>query len=171
MSTYNMSTYNVSKKSKKNNTPCSLLIEGKTITNPKDMAGKFNKFFSSIETKFHGNIPPIRRHYIDYLKHQNPKTFFISPTTPDEIKIIINSLKCSKCVGPNSIPTKFLHLIKDKISVPLFELINKSFSTGCFPNICKTAKVIPILKLNQDFFVMIIDLFASCRISVKLLKK
>ena len=42
-----------------------------------------------------------------------------------------------------------LHLIKDKISIPLSELINKSFSAGCFPNICKTAKVIPIFKTES----------------------
>ena len=52
-------------------------------------------------------------------------------------------------MGPNSIPTKILHLIKDKISIPLSELINKSFATGCFPNICKTAKVISILKTES----------------------
>ena len=56
---------------------------------------------------------------IIYLKHSNLKTFFLSPTTPNEIKNIINSIKSSKCVGPNSIPTKILHLIKDKISIPL----------------------------------------------------
>ena len=138
-----------SRKSKKNNTPSSLLIDGKTITNPKDIAENFNNFFTSIGTKLQNNIPPTRRQYFDYLKHPNPKTFFISPTTPDEIKNIINSIKNSKCVGPNSIPTKILHLIKDKISIPLSELINKSFATGCFPNICKTAKVIPIFKTES----------------------
>ena len=138
-----------SRKSKKNNTPSSLLIDGKTITNPKDIAENFNNFFTSIGTKLQNNIPPTRRQYFDYLKHPNPKTFFISPTTPDEIKNIINSIKSSKCVGPNSIPTKILHLIKDKISIPLSELINKSFATGCFPNICKTAKVIPIFKTES----------------------
>ena len=128
-----------SRKSKKNNTPSSLLIDGKTITNPKDIAENFNNFFTSIGTKLQNNIPPTRRQYFDYLKHPNPKTFFISPTTPDEIKNIINSIKNSKCVGPNSIPTKILHLIKDKTPIPLSELIKKSFSTGYFPNICKTA--------------------------------
>ena len=150
-----------SKKSKKNSTLSSLLIDGKTITNPKDMTESFDNIFTSIGTKLQSNIPPTRRHRIDYLKHPNPETFFISPTTHNEIKNI-KSLKSSKCVVSNSIPTKILHLIKHKISIPLSELINKSFSTGCFPNIYKTAKVIPILKLNQDFFVIIIDLFLSC---------
>ena len=34
-----------SKKSKKSNNPNSLLIDGKTITNPKDMVESFNNFF------------------------------------------------------------------------------------------------------------------------------
>ena len=41
-----------SKKSKKNNTPSSLLIDRKTIANPKDMAGSFNNFFTSIGESF-----------------------------------------------------------------------------------------------------------------------
>ena len=135
-----------SRKSKKNNTPSSLLIDRKTTANPKDIAENFNNFFTSIGTKLQNNIPPTRRQYFDYLKYPNPKTFFISP---DEIKNIINSIKSSKCVGPNSIPTKILHLIKDKISIPLSELINKSFATGSFPNICRTAKVIPIFKTES----------------------
>ena len=138
-----------SKKSKKNNTPSSLLIDGKTITNPKDMAESFNNFFTSIGAKPQSKIPPTRRHYFDYLKHPNSEAFFISPTTPDEIKNIIKSLKSSKCVGPNTIPKKILYLIKDKICIPLSELINKPLSASCFPNIRKTAKVIPILKAES----------------------
>ena len=52
-------------------------------------------------------------------------------------------------MGANSMSAKILHLIKDKISFPLSELVNKSFSTGCFPKICKTAKVIPIFKTES----------------------
>ena len=78
------------------NTPSSLLTDGKTITNPKDMAESFNNFFTSIGAKPQSNIPPTRRRYFDYLKHPNSETFFISPTTPDEIKNIIKSLKSSK---------------------------------------------------------------------------
>ena len=73
----------------------------------------------------------------------------MSPKTPNEIKDKINSIKSSKCVEPNSIPTKTLHLVKDKISISLSKLINKSFATGCFSNICKTAKVILIFKTES----------------------
>ena len=58
-------------------------------------------------------------------------------------------LKSSKCVRPNSMSTKILHLIVDKISIPLSEIIIKSFSTCSFRNICKTAKAIPIFKTES----------------------
>ena len=45
--------------------------------------------------------------------------------------------------------TKILHLIVDKISIPLSEIIIKSFSTCSFRNICKTAKAIPIFKTES----------------------
>ena len=51
--------------------------------------------------------------------------------------------------GAKQYTNKILHIIKDKISIPLSELINKSFATGCFPNICKTAKVILIFKTES----------------------
>ena len=75
----------------------------------------------------------------------------------------INSIKSSKCVGPNSIPTKILHLIKDKISIPLSELVNKSpLQLVAFPKYAKLQKLFRFLKLNQDFFVITIGLFFSC---------
>ena len=46
-----------SKKSKKSNIPSSILIDGKTITNPKDMAESFINFFTSIGAKLQSNIP------------------------------------------------------------------------------------------------------------------
>ena len=64
-----------SKQSKEINTFVSLLIDGKTITNPKDMTKNFNNFFTSIGTKFQSNIPTTKKHYIDYLKHPNLEIF------------------------------------------------------------------------------------------------
>ena len=87
--------------------------------------------FTSIGTKLQSNIPPPRKHYIDYLKHPNPKKCFISPISPDEIKNMIKSLKSSKCQERNCMPTKILHLIKNKIPILVSKLINKTFPTGC----------------------------------------
>ena len=60
-----------------------------------------------------------------------------------EIENVISSLDSNKSVGPNSISTKILKLLKNDISSQLSELFNISFSSGVFPSILKTVKVIP----------------------------
>ena len=55
-------------------------------------------------------------------------------------------MKNSKSLGSNSVPTNILKEIHESISIPLSTLINRSLTTGVFPEICKIAKVVPIFK-------------------------
>ena len=75
-------------------------------------------------------------------------TFIIIATNKEEICKVISSLNISKSCGSSSIPTKILHLLQDHISKYVATICNLSFSTGIFPTILKTAKLIPILKKN-----------------------
>ena len=134
------------KKSNRINTLSSLLIEGNTITDSQNISEHFNNFFTSIGQDLHKNIAPTKKHFSDYLKAPNTDTFYILPTTPKEISDLIKTFQNSKSLGPNSIPTNILKEIYETISVPLFTLINKSFITGVFVNMCKIAKVVPIFK-------------------------
>ena len=93
--------------------------------------------------------PSYQKHYSDYLKHPNPETFFISPATPDENKNIIKFLKSSKSVGPKQHTNKNSSINQRQNLYPPFWTHNKSFSTDCFPNICKTEIVIPIFKTES----------------------
>ena len=123
-----------SKKSNRINTPSSLLIKGNTITEFQDISEDFNKdFFTSIGKDLHKNIA-LTKNFLDYLKTPNTDTFHISPTTPKEIYDFIKTLKNSESLGTNSIPTNILKEIHETISMPLSILINKSFTTGVFPN-------------------------------------
>ena len=61
-------------------------------------------------------------------------------------KKILLSLDISKATGPYIIPTKVLKLLKNDISDQLSNLFNLSFTTGSFPTLVKTAKVIRIHK-------------------------
>ena len=92
------------------------------------------------------NIAPTKKPFLDYLKAPNTDTFYISPTTPKEISDLLKTLKKSKSLGPNNIPTNILKEIHETISIPLSTFIYKSFTTGVFPNMCKIAKVVPIFK-------------------------
>ena len=80
-------------------------------------------------------------------------SLILTSTNKEKIYKIISSLNTTKSCGPNSIPTKVLHLIQDQISNHLATICNLSFSTVVFPTILKTAKVVPIHKKNSKLEV------------------
>ena len=69
--------------------------------------------------------------------------------TPHEIKVIINSMKSGKAVGPYSIPIFLLEMLCEHIALPICDMINNSFSSGAFPDMMKLAKVIPLHKKDS----------------------
>ena len=103
-------------------------------------------FFSKIAQKIENKIIKTNKSFQEYLNYPNENSFFISPTTDNEIKNIIQSLSAKKASGPCSIPVIVLKSIIDIISKPLSNLINMSFTTGMFPDILKSSEIIPIHK-------------------------
>ena len=73
----------------------------------------------------------------------------MSPTNAREVEQKVKTLKTSKAVGPNSIPTKILKTYSKSQSKSLLQLINLSFAEGKFPNVLKIAKVISIHKKSD----------------------
>ena len=114
----------------------------------KQMANIFNVFVNPAK-KINENIPRTRKSPLEYLSSQNESSFFITPASPEEIKVIINSLKSGKTVGPHSIPIYLLKIPSEYIAVPLCDIVNESLSSGIFPDMMKLAKVIPLYKKNS----------------------
>ena len=117
-----------------------------TITNPCEIANIFNNYFASVAETAKQNINYSHKHFSEYLKHQCNNSIFIQSTDSEEIANIISSLNINKICGPFSIPNKILILLKHDISKQLADLFNLSFSSGSFPSILKTAKVVPVFK-------------------------
>ena len=128
--------------------PKSLSVDGTTISNSLAISDIFNNYFSSIAGKTKLNISFFNI-FLTFLRIDLIFSFFISPTDKSEIENIIPSLDSNKSVGPNSIPTKILKLLKNDISSQLSEIFNISFSSGVFPSILKTAKVILVHKKDS----------------------
>ena len=84
--------------------------------------------------------------FSDNFKNPNAESFFMTPTTPEEIFDLIQTLSSNKSTGPNSLPTSILKKIQNEISIPVSAIINNSFENGIFPNLLKSAKVIPVFK-------------------------
>ena len=117
-----------------------------TTTNPCEIANVFNNYFASVAETAKQNINYSHKHFSEYLKHQCNNSIFIQPTDSEEIANIISSLNINKACGPFSIPNKILILLKQDISLQLADLFNLSFSSGSFPSILKTAKVVLVFK-------------------------
>ena len=129
--------------------PKTLSVDGTTISNPMEISNIFNNYFSSVATKTKLNISFSHKHFSDFPKKRSNISFFVSPTDKTEIEDVISSFDFNKSVGPNSISTKIVKLLKDDISSQLSEIFNISFSSGVFPSILKTAKVIPVHKKDS----------------------
>ena len=136
----------ISLNSTNNSIPSCLKIEGSTITDLSSISNSFNDYFTSIADTIRDKIPFSTRSFSSYLKNPVQQSMFISPTDPTEVAECISSLDPNKSPGPSSIPPIILSLINTELSIPLSKIINLSFSTGIFPSILKTAKVIPVHK-------------------------
>ena len=73
-----------SKNTKKLNSPTSLIDEGK-ITNSKNIAEHFNKFFTEIGTNIQNKILPTKQVLYRLSPKSKHRNFFITPTTDQEI--------------------------------------------------------------------------------------
>ena len=131
---------------------------GNLISDKGTIANTFNHHFATIGSKVGDSILPGQGNFRDFLTKRDvnnkpfidpPNSFFLSPTIPDEIEKIIDSLNLKKSVGPMSIPTYILKTYKEFFSQYLSSLINLTFETGIFPDVLKTAKVTPIHKKDS----------------------
>ena len=118
----------------------------------KKMANIFNNVFVNTAHKINEKICCTRKSPLDYLSSKNSQSFFVSPVSPQEIKILITSMKNGIAVGPYSIPIFLLKILSEHISIPLCDIINDSFSCGTFPDLMNLAKVIPLYKKNSPEF-------------------
>ena len=87
----------------------------------------------SKKKKKKSNIFHTPKNYKDYLTNLSQKTFFLTPTSPEEVEDIIKAVNLRKSVGPKTISTKLLKKYSKTISIPMSRLINQSFVTAIFP--------------------------------------
>ena len=90
----------------------SFTVDDTTIWNPMAIMNIVDNYFSSIANNAKCNISFSHKHFSDFLKNRSNISFFVSPTDKKEIENVISSLDSNKSVGPNSISTKVLKLLK-----------------------------------------------------------
>ena len=124
------------------------------ITDPIAISNSFNDYFTSIadnilkKRKYEGS-----KSYRDFLANRLTEDFVFKECDENEIRSIISSLDVTKSSGPNSIPVRILHLLKDFICNPLNKIFKLSLLTGQHPDILKISKTIPIFKKGSRLLV------------------
>ena len=141
--------------------------KGSLITDPLAISSKFNDFFINVDPSLAATIPsPLIDHNGTY-----SNSFFISPTSLDEIIDTISKLKTSNREGINGINVSVIKASAELLAAPLSNICNFSFSTGSVPDKLKISRVIPIYKSdNKTNFTNYTDLSQSCLASLKFLK-
>ena len=132
------------KKKSKENSISKLSINNLEITKDKDIANALNNHFAKIDKNLADKVRPERN---DLFKHclTDPisDSLFLQPTNNSEVLKEINQLKNEATID---IRVSLLKYVKQQIVNGLVIIFNKSFEEGCFPELLKIAKVIPIYK-------------------------
>jgi len=119
------------------------------VRDPKQIADKFNRFFTNVGPDLAKKIQPVSRNFSDFLPTHNPSSIFLKPTNELEIRQIILALKNSSSKGHDNLCTSIIKNCCDELAQPLAHIFNKSMSDGIVPDDLKIAKIIPIYKSDD----------------------
>ncbi|VEN43205.1 unnamed protein product, partial [Callosobruchus maculatus] len=108
---------------------------------------EFNNFFTSfadrISHMFTQTIDPL--FYLNHLPKPS-SSFFMAPILDDDVRLAILRLKNSHCVDAYGLNTEMLKSSLNYLIPPLTTLYNNCLEEGCWPDVFKVTKVVPIHK-------------------------
>ena len=119
-------------------------VDHLVIDDPPKMSNLFNDYFSLV-TRFANAIDNTDNvKFTSYLRNSVPQTIVRTPPLPTEILNIIKSLYPNPATEYDNISSFLLRLGGDVLAPKLSLYFSTALEFGIFPQISKTAKVIPI---------------------------
>ena len=137
---------------KKNTVTCpsEIYFNDSIIEDPNEISEKFNNYFVKVGQSIAANISNANdTSFKRFLTNSVSQSITLVPLNPNELYNAINSLNSNKSCGHDEISPHFLRLGCEMLAPILSLLFSYVFDLGFFPQIFKTAKVIPIFK-NGD---------------------
>ena len=129
----------INKNKNQNTLPDSFKYNNTSITNTEDISNRFNEYFVGIGPALDNKIEKSR---LDLLGD----SFFMKPTTSEEISQIIRSCKNKLSSGCDNISMAIIKHTEGCIAMPLAYICNLSIVNAYVPSGMKIAKVTPIFK-------------------------
>lgn len=143
---------NINKILGRNNRKCAkeitLNAETGLISDKKEVANEFNRYFTSVGSNMANRIP---QHSHDHINQYNTLFFnhsYIEDqfTNPREVLTVINKMKPRKAPGADRISIDFIKKHKQVMSTAISHLFNVSFKNAKYPDPLKIAKTIALFK-------------------------
>ena len=128
--------------------PENLVKNGQTVTNPNRIAEMFNEYFVKIGKNVQDKIPPLPSdiELTQYSFNNSNKSFFLTPVTADEIRLVITSFNCKNAKREIDVDTRFIKYSNVIIPPFLCNIFNCCVNQGTYPNSLKIVKVVPVYK-------------------------
>ena len=123
-----------------------LIVDDKEVTGHKDIADAMNLYFTSIASSLLANSNEIESEFAPDEAPLNIEPFKFTIRNVNEASKAIKDLNQAKATGPDGIPVRAIKVAAPNISRSLTHLFHESLSTGKFPSVRKTAKVMPLFK-------------------------
>lgn len=124
--------------------------EGVFITQTALVCEKFNTYFSGINNKTKPLSGGDSAADVCRPGVRCQRSFFLFPTTADEVETIIGRVCRKRSCGSDGIPGHILRRSSDLLAGAISELINHSFCEGSYPGQLRESKVVPIYKGKGD---------------------
>lgn len=127
----------------------------RVVTEATDIANEFNAFFCP--TPDHSQSTLNHSHTVNTqstqsIHNQTPYSFYLYPTSPNEVSNAITSLRTTG-PGLDDLQPSKIKLISPHIVEVLAHIINCMFKTGVFPNELKHGKITPVFKKGDKELV------------------
>ena len=127
-------------------------INGISITNPSVIAKSFNEYFVNIANDLANELPPSDKCPYEYVAPNTMRTFELYPVSLDECASAISLLRITK-QDSDHISVEMFKKFSSFFSHIICDLVNKSFTSGIFPNCFKHSTVKPLLKKGDSTII------------------
>lgn len=117
------------------------------ITDKDKIPEHFNTFFANVGAKLAAQIDTDQHATIeDYLGERNPRSFFLRPTDEHELLNMVKQFTSKSSTDSSGLDMSTVKECFPLITIPFLHICNRSLQTGVFPELLKTAKIVPLFK-------------------------
>ena len=137
----------MNKKVNKSKYPEFFEIDGNKVYDKKEIANKFNSYFTNIGPKLAHDIQDVNgKHFENFLTNKPDCELHFEQISVSDVNKIIDNLSSKTSCGFDDISLKLLKFLKPVLATPITIIINQMLNTGIFPDKLKVAKIKPLYK-------------------------